>query len=233
MTAGRRLRVLSYNVRSLRDDPAAVARVIRAADAQVVCVQEAPRLLRWRAKCAALSRRSGLVVVTGGRPAAGNLILSSLGVEVLAVRDVLLAREPGLHQRGAALAHLRWHDRAFTVVGTHLDLDPAARLRHARELEQLLAGFRPDGAPTVVAGDVNDEPGSPVWSALSAGRTDAFAAVGDGPGYTFSAANPRRRIDGVFVDDQLPVVSASVLEGPDVARASDHRAVLVELDWSN
>jgi endonuclease/exonuclease/phosphatase family metal-dependent hydrolase len=231
--SGLRLRVLSYNVRSLRDDPEAVARVIRSADAHVVCIQEAPRLLRWRAKCAALSRRSGMVIVTGGRPAAGNLLLSSLGVEVLAARDVLLGREPRLHQRGVALAQLRWQGRAFTVAGTHLDLEPAARLRHARELDQVLTAFRPDAtAPTVVAGDLNDEPGSPVWSALSAGRADAFAAVGEGTGYTFTAANPRRRIDAIFVSDRRRVVSASVIDGPDVGRASDHRPVLVELDWS-
>lgn len=223
------LRLLSYNVRSLRDDPAAVARVIRATDAHIVCVQEAPRLFRWRAKCAALSRRSGTVIVTGGRPAAGNLILSSLGVDVLAARDVLLGREPGLHQRGAALAALRWRGHSFTVAGTHLDLEPSARLRHARELEQVLAAFGPSDAPTVVAGDINDEPGSPPWLTLSTDRVDAFAAAGTGTGYTFSAENPRRRIDGVFVSDRLQVVSASVVDSADVPLASDHRPVLVEL----
>jgi endonuclease/exonuclease/phosphatase family metal-dependent hydrolase len=229
--SGLRLRVLSYNVRSLRDDPEAVARVIRSAHAHVVCIQEAPRLLRWRAKCAALSRRSGMVIVTGGRPAAGNLILSSLGVEVLAVRDVLLGREPRLHQRGVALAALRWHGHPVTVAGTHLDLEAAPRQRHADELERALAAFDPSDSPAIVAGDLNDEPGSPPWQTLSAGRVDAYATAGDGTGYTFTAANPQRRIDGIFVSDRLRVVSASVIDGPDVERASDHRPVLVEVDW--
>ncbi|HEY2985649.1 MAG TPA: hypothetical protein VGJ38_15950, partial [Jatrophihabitantaceae bacterium] len=61
------LRLLCYNVRSLRDDEDAVARVIRGCEAHVVCVQEAPRFARWRSKNAALARRSGLVVVGGGR----------------------------------------------------------------------------------------------------------------------------------------------------------------------
>ena len=60
------LRVLSYNVRGLRDDRQALAEVVRAADPDVVCVQEAPRFLRWRSTCAALARTSGLVVVGGG-----------------------------------------------------------------------------------------------------------------------------------------------------------------------
>ena len=63
------LRVLSYNVRSLRDDADAVASVIRSCEPDVVCIQEAPRFLRWRSKCAALARTSGMFVVTGGRPA--------------------------------------------------------------------------------------------------------------------------------------------------------------------
>ncbi len=66
------LRLLTYNVRSMRDDRAAVARVIRSAEPDVVCVQEAPRFLRWRSTCAALARTSGLVVVGGGRPAGGE-----------------------------------------------------------------------------------------------------------------------------------------------------------------
>jgi endonuclease/exonuclease/phosphatase family metal-dependent hydrolase len=45
------LRLLSYNVRSLRDDASAVARVIRAAEPDLVCIQEAPRLFRWRSPC--------------------------------------------------------------------------------------------------------------------------------------------------------------------------------------
>jgi endonuclease/exonuclease/phosphatase family metal-dependent hydrolase len=224
------LRLLSYNVRSLRDDADAVARVIRSTDAHVVCVQEAPRLLRWRSACAALARRSGLVVVTGGRTAAGNLILCSLGVEVLARADVLLSRDPGLHQRGVALAALRWRGHAFTVAGTHLDLEPEPRRRHAGELADAVSTFAGD-TPTVISGDLNDEPGSPSWLALLDGRQDAFAAAGGGgSGFTFTAANPQRRIDGVFVADAITVRSAAVLDGADVLLASDHRPVLVELE---
>ena len=54
------VRVMSYNIRSLRDDSAAVVRVIRAADPDVVCVQEAPRFLFWRRKCARLARDVGM-----------------------------------------------------------------------------------------------------------------------------------------------------------------------------
>jgi endonuclease/exonuclease/phosphatase family metal-dependent hydrolase len=222
------MRVLTYNVRSLRDDGAAVARVIRACRPDVVTVQEAPRFFRWRSKAAALARRSGLVVVGGGRPAAANLLLSSLSVEVESMRDVLFSKDVGRHQRGAALAVLRLGGARIAVAGTHLDLAEAPRLRHIAELEGALVGLVPRSVPTVVAGDVNDRPGSPAWNLLTERRLDA---VPSGDGFTYSATNPQRRIDAVFADPALHVLSAEVVDSPDVRIASDHRPVLVELAW--
>lgn len=224
------LRLLSYNVRSLRDDADAVARVIRSAEPHIACVQEAPRFWRWRSRCAALARRSGLVVVGGGRPAAANLILSSLDVDVVATRDVLFTKDRWLHQRGTALARVAFGGTALAVAGVHLDLVDEPRARHVAELHRALAALATQDVPTIVAGDVNDEPGSATWTALCRHHRDVWAAVGNGDGFTFSAANPRRRIDGVFADRRLGLVAARVLDSPDVGRASDHRPVLVEFD---
>ena len=223
------LRLLSYNVRSLRDDEAAVARVIRAAEPHVVCIQEAPRFVRWRSRCAALARRSGLVVVGGGRPAAANLLLCTLGVEVHQVRDVRFSHDRGLHQRGMALALLSLRGSRFAIAGTHLDLEPAPRLRHVGELHRALDEFAGEGA-AVVAGDINDLPDSAPWRALADVRADAFAVAGAGDGFTYSATDPVRRIDGVFVDARLRPRSAVVPDSPDVLLASDHRPVLVEIE---
>jgi endonuclease/exonuclease/phosphatase family metal-dependent hydrolase len=103
-------------------------------------------------------------------------------------------------------------------------------LRHVAELEAALAGAVPPEVPTVVAADVNDRPGSPTWSALAERRQDAFAVAGSGPAGTFPAARPSRTIDGIFVGAGLTVRSARVVDHPDVARASDHRPLLAELD---
>jgi endonuclease/exonuclease/phosphatase family metal-dependent hydrolase len=228
------LRLLSYNVRSLRDDPLAVARVIRSADAHVVCIQEAPRFLRWRSKCAELARRSGLVVVTGGRTAAANLILSSLAVDVERRADVRFTRDPRLHQRGTAIAQLRLDGARFAVAGTHLDLVETPRRRHVDELKAAVGANVDGSVATVIVGDVNDDPGSPVWSQLSQDRVDAWAVAGQGSGLTADLTaddrQPRRRIDGVFAPPVFTVRSAAVLDQPDVLIASDHRPLLVELD---
>lgn len=224
------LRLLTYNVRSLRDDRDAVARTINAARPDVVCVQEAPRFLRWRTRCADLARRSGLVVVTGGRTAAGNLLLCQIGVQVEHAANLLLSATPGRHRRGAAVAVFRLRGLRFAVVGTHLDLDAAARVRHARELlDRLPAVGVPPTVPLIVAGDVNEEPGQPAWSLLAEELADAAAAVGAGQP-TFSTRSPRRRIDGIFADRRVPVRSCTVIESPDATSGSDHHPVLAELE---
>ena len=210
------MRVMTWNVRSLRDDARGVARVMRSVGPDVVLVQEAPRLWRWRSACARLAREAGLVVVTGGRPAAGNLVLCSMRVRVVSSADLLLPKRPHLHRRGAATAVLDVDGRPLAVLGTHLDLDPAARVDSARTLRR--------SSYDVVAGDVNEEPGGPAWSALSVGLADAGTALPP----TFSVANPRRRIDALFVGPALRLVRSEVVEcGP----VSDHKPIVAELDW--
>ncbi|HEV7192198.1 MAG TPA: endonuclease/exonuclease/phosphatase family protein [Jatrophihabitantaceae bacterium] len=224
------VRLMTYNIRSMRDDRAALARVISAAAPDVVCVQEAPRFLRWRSTCAALARMSGLVVVGGGRPAAANLVLSTLSVDVVSVSHVLFTKDRGLHQRGTAVAVFRFRGITFAVAGTHLDTRPEPRLRHIAELDAAIAAHVPAGVPVVVAADVNDQPGSPAWSALTRGRTDAFTAT-DGPIFTSTARRPHQTIDGIFADSRVTVRQVSVISNDDTAAASDHLPVLAEIEF--
>ena len=221
------MRLLSYNVRSLRDDPAAVVRVIRAAAPDVVIVQEAPRFLRWRSTCAALARRAGLLWISGGRRAGANLVLCAMAVRTVERFDIPFTDLPKLHHRGAAAAVLELAGSRFAVAGTHLDLIEQPRLTHLDELAEFV-GHRLAGVPLVIGGDLNAVPGSVTWQRCTAFGVDAFAAVGAGDGHTYSAQAPVRRIDAVFADRRLRPVSAVALDSPDVRRASDHRPLLVE-----
>jgi endonuclease/exonuclease/phosphatase family metal-dependent hydrolase len=221
------LRVLTYNVRSLRDDAAAVSRVIRDARPDVACIQEAPRFFRWRSKCAALARRAGMVIVTGGRPAGANLLLSTLGVDVLATRDLMLSHNPGYHHRGIAMARLRFGGAEFATVGVHLDGE--SQPHQIGEVHQALEAFAP-GVPTIVAGDINATPGTPGWRELTARGSDAFAAAGTGDGFTSNVKALTRRIDGIFPAAGIAVRSAQAIDTADVRIASDHLPVLAELE---
>lgn len=230
------LRVVSWNVRSLRDDRSAVAAVLRELAPDVVCLQEAPRFLRWRHALAELARRSGLLVAGGGRTAGGPALLTALRVDVVETREVLLPRTRGLHQRGVAAAHVRVHGVPLLVASTHLGLDAAERSRHAGEVLDLLAhevATRPAaGPPVVLGGDLNETADGPAWRALlSRGLRDAFAEAPSGGGPTFPARAPRRRIDAVLVDPRLELLGAGVppIEGLVLAAASDHCPVVADV----
>jgi endonuclease/exonuclease/phosphatase family metal-dependent hydrolase len=95
--------------------------------------------------------------------------------------------------------------------------------------------FVPPTVPLIVGGDMNDDPGSVVWTSLEARGRDAWANSGstdDGTGgVTSSVALPLRRIDGVFVDPRLTLLRTEVINTADVQLASDHRPVLVEIEF--
>src|SRR4051794_30504411 len=127
------LRLLTYNIRALRDDADAVSDVIRALSPDVVCVQEAPRFLRWRSKRAAIARKAGLVVATADRPA-GLMLMTSLRATVVSTHFALLSKRPKLHQRAVCAAVLelggvRWH-----IASLHLSLRDEDRQGHPPRL---------------------------------------------------------------------------------------------------
>ncbi len=207
------MKVLSWNVRSLRDGARSVAAVLSEVRADVVIVQEAPRLLAWRTSRLLLASRSGLRVASSSW-AAGNLVLVAPHVDVLASRAVLMPRRKGLHRRAVVLTTVSCGGAVLTVAGTHLDLQADARLDSARRVRALVG----DG-PLVLGADVNASPGSPAWDALT------HDLHGGSPGPTFPAHAPRRRIDALV--SSLPLARLEVL---DTGRASDHLGVLAELE---
>lgn len=215
----------------MRDGSAGVASALREPGPDVVLLQEAPRLLGWRSSCRLLARRTGLVLVTGGRPAAGNLLLVAPHVRVVSAGSLLLPRRPGLHRRGAVLAVLEVDGARVAVAGTHLDLDPPARLDSARRVRAVAgratagdagSAATPAGTPLVVGADVNEPAGEPAWRALSAGLVDA----GRDAGPTFPARDPHRRIDALLVDPTVQVLSCDVGA---TGAASDHLPLVADL----
>ena len=214
------LRVVSWNVRSLRDDASGVAAFLRELDPDVALIQEAPRLLGSRRANRRLAGRSGLLRAVGGASAAGNLLLVSRRLRVVEAHAVKLPRRRGLHRRGAVLGVVERDGARLAVTGTHLDLQPEARLASAERIR----GALPDTYPLVIGADVNDEPGSPAWTALSQGLVDAAPDLGP----TFPQREPRRRIDGVFVDPRLELLR---VRRPDPGPVTDHLPLVADLTW--
>jgi endonuclease/exonuclease/phosphatase family metal-dependent hydrolase len=230
------VRLLSYNIRSMRDDVAALARVIRACAPDVVCVQEAPRFVRWRHAAARLARSTGLTYVTGGAPSCGTMILSTLRAAVERTEDVTFPLTPGLHRRGLATAVLRFGRSArLGVVSCHLSLQRDERFAQG---ELLLGRLADLGAPhAVVAGDLNERPRGRMFRRLTEQLTDGWVAAPAGGEFTSPAHAPVRRIDAVLCTPGVRVLSCGVpavaelpgIHRDDLFRATDHLPVLAVL----
>ena len=220
------MRVLTYNVLSLRRGAEKVAAVIRACDPDVVCVQEAPRFLFWRRSCRAFAAKSGMRIVTGGRPAGAVLLLAKPGIEVVASKNVKLPWHPPLHRRGLAIGVIRVGGTEVAVASTHLSLNDAER---RQQVDLALAHVTAFGHPVVLAGDVNEDPDDEGWQVLATALDDAFTVAPVGNGLTSTAENPRRRLDAIFVDHRLRVESCGVPDVPGLVEASDHLPVLATI----
>ncbi|MGW0605653.1 endonuclease/exonuclease/phosphatase family protein [Streptomyces sp. NPDC002640] len=228
------IRALSYNVRSMRDDTAALARVIRACAPDVVLVQEAPRFVGWRKRLARLARESGLVVLSGGAPAAGPALLCSLRATVERAEDVLLPLTPGLHRRGFATAVVRFGPAArLGVLSCHLSLQAAERYEQGGLLLERVRGLN---VPHVLAGgDLNESPRGRTFRRVAAELRDAYAAAPWGAEYTSPAVDPVQRIDALFTTPGVEVLACGVPAGlpgvapADLTRATDHLPVLAAL----
>ncbi|WP_049570155.1 endonuclease/exonuclease/phosphatase family protein [Streptomyces sp. SBT349] len=231
------IRLLSYNVRSLRDDKAALARVIRACAPDVLCVQEAPRFAGWRARAARLARATGLMYVTGGATACGPMILAAALAAVVTTADVTLPLTPGLHRRGLATAVLRFAGGPrLAVVSCHLSLSERERHRQGPLVLDRLEALMGTGAHAgVVAGDINESPGGRTFRLLGRRLTDGWARAPEGEEFTGPAVAPDRRIDAVFCTPGVTVLGCGVPSGlpglgpGDLTRATDHLPVLARL----
>jgi endonuclease/exonuclease/phosphatase family metal-dependent hydrolase len=227
------IRVLSYNIRSMRDDTDALARVIRACAPDLVLVQEAPRFFRWRKKLARLARAADLVVLTGGATAAGPAILCSLRANVERTEDILLPLTPGLHRRGFATAVVRFAGTRLGVLSCHLSLQKDERHEQGGMLLDRLAGMGVEHA--IAGGDLNERPEGRTFRRLTDGLTDCWAAAPWGGEHTWTPTDPYQRIDAIFATKGIEVLGCGVpachpgVTPTDLRAATDHLPVLAAL----
>ncbi|MFI9587278.1 endonuclease/exonuclease/phosphatase family protein [Streptomyces sp. NPDC052236] len=227
------IRVLSYNIRSLRDDEDAVARVIRACEPDLVFIQEAPRFFRWRKHAARLAAKTDLVVLTGGATATGPLLLCSLRASAERTEDVLLPHTPGLHRRGFATAVVRIGEARIGLLSCHLSLQADERYAQAGMLLDRLKAL--DAPYAIAAGDLNDRPTGRSFRRLAAELQDCWAVAPWGDEYTSTPENPHQRIDAIFATKGIEVLGCGVpshlpgLTRSDLLAATDHLPVLAAL----
>ena len=221
------LRLASYNTRDFLDDRHAAARVVRAIDPDVLCLQEVPRRLLAGRRVRAFAQECGMRWGGGHRGSGGTTVLTAPRVTRLALEHHRLPVLPGVRTRGYAVARVALGDRPpVTVVSVHLSLSPGQRVRHVR---RLLAAVEPGGPAvrTLVAGDLNEGQDGAAYGVLAAHHRLATGGVA-----TFPVWGPDKALDVVLASPDLVVhPGASVaLDEDDVRAGSDHRPVWVEVE---
>lgn len=152
----------------------------------------------------------------------GTAILSDF--PILESRNTLLPRTGRNEQRGLLEALINVRGVPLRVFNTHLQHNSQAE-RQAQATAILdIIGVADESV--VLLGDLNARPDTPEIATLTDQLVDAWVEAGVGDGYTFSAANPRARIDYVLYSDDVVARTAAVLS----TDASDHLPVVAELD---
>lgn len=150
----------------------------------------------------------------------GTAILSRW--PILSWSNTLLPKLPTGEQRGLLQATVEAHGARITFADTHLQHTSAQeRQAQADAIVELL-----DDRRTLLVGDLNATPEKPEIVTLTDIYADSWPVVGEGPGYTYDAANPHARIDFVLATPDVRPVSARVVT--EAAAASDHLPVVVE-----
>lgn len=238
----RELDVLTYNIHHGQGEDGAldlerIARLIEDTGAEVVALQEVDRHFgarseyvdqpAWFAKRLRMQVRFApnldLEPEAPGRPRRqyGTAILSRY--PIIASHNTLLPMYPGQEQRGLLEATVAARGSFVRVANTHLTHNNnAERQEQADKVVEVLSGSR---RPTVLAGDLNATPDAPEIKTLTAVLKDGWVEAGDGPGYTYDAVNPTKRIDFLLHSANVATKKIEVLD----TQASDHLPVLARL----
>ena len=232
-----RIKVLSFNVFGGRTTKLdfnldAVARVIEEADPDLVALQEVDYKvnrsdkmdlateLGWRTKMAAIFGRA--MYYDGGEYGEGVLSRYSF----VSTRNVPLPHVAGEEPRSAleVVVELPSGD-TIAFVGTHFSHEgEQGRVLQAREINRM---FSQNKYPTILAGDLNAEPGSTPIDILEKRWVSTYDR--ERPEPTHPSDNPGAKIDYVMY---CPPGHWKVVEKKVIADdyASDHCAYLVTLE---
>jgi endonuclease/exonuclease/phosphatase family metal-dependent hydrolase len=238
------LRVMTYNIRSGNGNLIGTAEAIRAASPDLVALQEVD--VHWAARsnfvdqAAALGQALRMQVrfariyqLAGTRPGDpprefGVALLSRF--PILEWTNHIITRLSTQEENpqpaplpGFLEAKVDVRGTAVRVFDTHLDYRADPHVRQQQVTEML--GYIGDASePTLLFADLNAPPDAPEIQPLLQRLHDTWPASA-GPGLTYPADEPQKRIDYVLASGHFRVQSATL----PATMASDHRPVVVDL----
>ena len=218
------IRVVSYNLRSLRAGIGPAVEAVIAYEPDVLLAQEygAPYRLRALGKALGMDWASSYAPFNRLR----NAVLFRSPWRLVHSDTHRLSKTKGQYRRGFVLAHLETKKAGVTAVSVHLGLSARERPGHAAEL---LEALRHVEGPIVVGGDLNEEPDGDAVAALMDELRSGRAIAGGGHP-SFPADGPTAAIDDILVAGGAGIASFRVGETEAARTASDHRPVIAELE---
>jgi endonuclease/exonuclease/phosphatase family metal-dependent hydrolase len=235
----RRLRVLTYNIHHGEGmdgqfDLARLSELMLRTEPDLIALQEVDRRTDRAGgvdQLAELERLTGMYGAFGKamdfqRGAYGVAVLSRL--PVLQVQNRALPGAPDREPRTGLTVDVDLGSGSrLHFTSTHLDQgrDLTSRIEQAGYLNAVLAAD--DSTPGVLAGDMNSQADTEVMKILTERWTDMFAA----PAPLAPPDRPMRRVDYVLVRP-APMWRTVESQIIDDRVASDHRPVLVVLEWT-
>ncbi len=244
---GPEVRVLVYNIHAGKDakgvdNLARVAEIVRSTGADIALLQEVDRGTTRSGK---VDQMAVLSRLTGFHAAFGKTLDYQGGDYGIAIfsrwpinRDSLirLPVDPPQERsgrvsepRGALQAVIQVHGAPLEILNTHIDASREDFYRKQEMTTILRLATRSIidvRRSTLVGGDLNAEPGSAVIEMVRGSPLrDAWPECGQGPGLTYPADRPIKRIDYLLLPVGWSCVSGTVVE----TEASDHRPVIFTL----
>lgn len=217
------IRIASYNTRDFLEDPYAAARVVRAINPDVLCLQEVPRRLFSTQRVANFAQQCGMFWSGRHRGSGGTTIFTSLRVGVVESRHQRLKVARLQRTRGFALARVAAPGREpIAVASVHLSLDAQERAVHAKVILQAINL----GGEVVLAGDLNEGDSGEAWKTF-AGVMRLVSPTTP----TYPAKKPRKVLDVIFASAGLRAEPHSdiAIDEADLIAGSDHRPTWVDI----
>jgi endonuclease/exonuclease/phosphatase family metal-dependent hydrolase len=225
------VKLLSYNIKvGAETSLIEVARTAASIGADVIALQEVGCRWLWGDRGDGVQTISSVTGLAHTRfaPALASFSGGAFGVAIL-------SRYPILRHE---LRYLERHvDEPRVLLQAELALPEAQPLRvftthlsykedRVWQARQIAQEITQRDSLAILLGDINAEPEEQLHALAAPGFVDAFAAVGEGSGYTFATNDPKWRIDYAMVDPRIKLVSCKVLD----LKASDHYPLLLEVE---
>lgn len=227
--AGKRVRVISYNVHScIGTDgvfaPARIAEILAPLHADFIALQEVEErehcgkpVSRFLAEFLGL-HRAGCTIHKRGGIDYGNVLLSRVRPLRTAAHDLAFPRrEP----RAAIEADFEFGGASLRVVATHFGLSARERRMQLQRILPHLADRDPD--LTVLCADFNE------WLPYSGLHRSLSQVLGAAPALrTFPSRFPALPLDRIYAAPLEHLIGIRVVTSADVRKASDHLPVVAD-----